>query len=115
MTVSITLPRGDGAVSFDAIVASSLRERTRGLLGRPPLRDGQALILPRTHQIHTVGMRYAIGVVFCDERWVVVRVCRSMAPMRVTRWVVRARWAIEFPAGTVGSLQVGDRLVVSGL
>ena len=81
----------------------------RGLLGRP-LTEGQALVIPGAHQVHTFGMRFAIDVLFCDEDWVVRHRVARMAPRRITRWVGRARYAIEFPRGTVEDVRVGERL-----
>lgn len=114
MTVQITIARNGTIVARDAAVARSPADRARGLLGRPRLLDGQALIFPHARQIHTVGMRYRIDVVFCDSRWTVVRIVRSMRPMRVTRWVSAARFVIELPAGAADQIEIGDRLVLSG-
>ena len=45
----------------------TMLERMRGLLGRPPLRPGQALLIDDCNMVHTIGMRYAIDVVFVDR------------------------------------------------
>ena len=71
------------------------------MLDLPPLQKGQALVLEPAHQVHTFGLGYAIDVVFCDAEWVVTYLVRSLPPRRLTRPVVRARRAIEFPAGVV--------------
>ena len=112
MTLSISVPRREAEFAASASVATSLWQRMRGLLARPPLVEGQALILPQAHQIHTVGMRYPIDVVFCDREWNVIRLYRSMRPGRVTRWIGRARWALELPLGGAADIEVGDRLHV---
>ena len=103
-----------GALIADRVSwARSAAERSRGLLGRPALESGQALVLDRARQVHTFGMRYAIDVVFCDRDWKVVNVAREMKPMRVGRWVPRARYAIELPAGAA-QVEVGETLTVGG-
>jgi uncharacterized membrane protein (UPF0127 family) len=84
----------------------------RGLLGRR-LAAGQALVIPGARQVHTFGMRYAIDVLFCDDRSVVHHAVIRMAPRRITRWVGRARYAIELPGGTAENVRVGERLVFS--
>ena len=91
--------------------AASARERLRGLLKQPPLRQGEGLMLEPAPQIHTFGLGQPIDVVFCAADGVVEHVVRSMAPRRITRLVVGARCAIELPAGTVPSgLRPGARL-----
>lgn len=92
--------------------ARTAKERTRGLLGQPPLRSGQALVISsperslnpfsRMPSVHTFGMSYPIDVVFCGGDWLVRHVVHAMAPRRMTRVVFGARHVIEFPAGAIG-------------
>lgn len=95
--------------------ARTVRERTRGLLGREALQPGEALILEPAQSVHTFGMRYAIDVCFCDRSWVVLHVVRGMRPRRVSRWVPRARAAVEMRAGSMPSLRPGDQLSLEEL
>jgi uncharacterized membrane protein (UPF0127 family) len=57
-------------------------------------------------------MHHAIDVLFCDDRWIVHHTVVRMAPNRITRWVGRARYAIELPGGSVEDVRVGERLVL---
>ena len=82
----------------------------RGLLDAPPLGPGEALVIERARQVHTFGMRYPIDVCFCDRSWRVLHVVAAMRPRRVTRWVARARFAVEARAGELGDVGVGDQL-----
>ena len=75
--------------------ARTFVERARGLLASAP---GRVLVLERARQVHTFGMRYELDVIFCDASWNVLHVVRDMKPGRVTRWVRRARVAIELPS-----------------
>lgn len=61
-----------GRVLASAHVASSRRERRRGLLGHQGF-DG-ALVLPRCRWVHTMGMRFALDVAFLDEQNRVIKV-----------------------------------------
>lgn len=63
-------------------------------------------------QVHTFGMRYALDVCFCDRGWRVVHVRRSIPRGRVTRWVRRARFAVEMRAGALGDMRPGDQLSI---
>jgi uncharacterized membrane protein (UPF0127 family) len=96
--------------------ARSRSARRRGLVGRPCPALGEALVIDPARQVHTLGMRYAIDVVFCDERWIVVHVVRGLRPWRVTRWVRRARYAVELGAGGAGpDVRGGSRIAVEGV
>ena len=81
--------------------AETRRARIVGLLGREPLGGTEALVFAKTKQIHTFGMAYALDVVFCDADLKVLHVSRNVRPSRVTRWVIRAHYAIEMRAGSV--------------
>lgn len=63
-------------------------------------------------QVHTFGMGYPIDVCFCDRDWRVLHVVRSMRPRRMTRWVLRARVAIEMRAGELSGVRPGAQLSV---
>ena len=91
--------------------ARTVLERTRGLLGTDP--SAGPLLLERTRQVHTFGMRYPLDVIFCDRDWRVVHVVRDMKPGRMTRWVRRARVVIELPSqNRVIEVSIGDALRV---
>lgn len=96
-------------------VARGFSRRGRGLLGRPPLGPGEALVIDPARSVHTFGMRYSIDVCFCDAGWVVVRVVPDMRPRRVTRWVRRARFVVEMAAGSMPPLRPGDQLSLEEL
>jgi hypothetical protein len=82
------------------------------LLRGDPLRPGEALVIEPARQLHTFGMRYALDVFFCDRGWRVLYVRRGVRPGRVTRWVRRARFAVEMRGGALGDLQPGDQLSI---
>ncbi len=101
-------------LAHDVRRAKSFRERTRGLIGRPPLRPGEALLLERAPQVHTFGVRYPIDVVFCDKELRVKHITRRMMPRRLGRWVFGAYYAIELAGGSIDeSLRPGDQLSLS--
>jgi len=102
----------DGEVLAALEVATTRRDRRRGLLGRDGV-DG-ALLLERTRTIHTIGMRFAIDVAYCRRGpgGLIVLDVRSMVPGRLgwPRW--RARCVIEAEAGAFErwGMTVGDVL-----
>lgn len=78
--------------------ARSFRQRLRGLLGRAPPTPGCVLWLQPCRVVHTVGMRYAIDVIFLDDNHRVLRVAAQVRPLRVAG-CLRARSVLEMAAG----------------
>jgi len=105
----------DGVVLAAAEVASSRRDRRRGLLGRDGI-DG-ALLLDPARAIHTVGMRFPIDVAYCKRVGDDIEVLqvRAMPPWRVGAPRLRARCVIEAEQGAFArwSLAPGDVLRIS--
>jgi uncharacterized protein YjbJ (UPF0337 family)/uncharacterized membrane protein (UPF0127 family) len=64
-------------------------------------RAGTGLLIPGCRSVHTVGMRFALDLVFVDEAGEPVRVERSVGPCRVV--VCRhAAGVLELPVGVYG-------------
>jgi uncharacterized membrane protein (UPF0127 family) len=102
------------------IVASSIETafdsptRNKGLLGRPGLADGHALILAPCSSIHTFFMQFAIDVAFVDRNGVVLRVRKVLGPWRL-QIALRAFAVIEFASGNLdrSDTRTGDRLYLA--
>jgi uncharacterized protein len=103
----------NGEVIAPVEVATSTRDRTRGLLGRDGLEG--ALLLSPASSVHTLGMRFPIDVAFCDARMRVL-VTVSMRPNRVGLPRPRSRHVVEAEAGRFArwGLRKGDQLDVRG-
>ena len=99
----------DGDVLAAAEVATSFSSRLRGLLGRDGL-DG-ALVLRPARSVHTLGMRFAIDVAFCDRELRVLSTC-TMRPHRMGAPRRKAKVVIEAEAGAFDRwrLRPGDQL-----
>ncbi len=86
-------------------------ERMRGLLGRPPLAPGQGLLIDPCPSVHTLGMCYAIDIVFLDAQYQVLRQLPNLVPLR---WAgcTGARATLEMAPGTLAALglSIGDSL-----
>ena len=80
------------------LTARSARARLLGLALLDDLPAHLALRIPRCRSVHTLGMRFAIDVLFLDGRGAVVRVARAVPPGRLV--LCRgAREALEARAG----------------
>jgi uncharacterized protein len=112
VAVRISVAQTGAVLAERARWARTGKERRRGLLGLDSFPPGEALIIEKAPQVHTLGMAFPIDVVFADRSWKVRHVIRSMRPGRLSRFV-RARYAVELPAGTVDeSLTRGSQLVI---
>ena len=70
--------------------------RTRGLLGRQSLAEGEGLWIVPCEAVHTFGMQFAIDLVFLDRRNVVRKVRSSVPPWRLSG-CLRARSVSSSP------------------
>jgi uncharacterized protein len=107
---------GACAHELDVMLASTMWTRMRGLLGRPALQSGQAMLIRSCNLIHTVGMRYPIDVVFLRRDGMVVKVAAAVLPRRM-RGSLRAQCVLELAAGEAERCAIapGLSLPIAGL
>lgn len=97
--MEIALEHMDGRVACErCFVADTPLTRLRGLLGRPPLGEGEGLMLRPAAAIHTWFMRSAIDAVFLDRDLTVVHVAPHVKPWRFAARR-RSRAVLELAAG----------------
>ncbi len=86
-----------------ADLADSFLARARGLLGRSDLAPGEGLVIRPCNAVHTLGMAFAIDVVYLDAASRVLRVVGNLRPWRLGPVVRGSRVVVELPAGTVAA------------
>ena len=93
-------------------IADTGLTRIVGLLGERELLPGDGLLILPSQGVHTVGMRFAIDVVFLDDDWNVIAIKRDMRPFRMTRVFWKAAAVLELRSGSLdsSSTSVGDTL-----
>ena len=103
----------DGEVLASLEVATSWRDRRKGLMGRNGVEG--ALLLRPCASVHTARMRFDLDVAFCDED------LKVLETVRMRRWRLgmprrRARSVLEAEAGAFERwrLRPGDQLEVKG-
>ncbi|HEY4279825.1 MAG TPA: DUF192 domain-containing protein [Conexibacter sp.] len=83
---------------LDVRLAATPLARLRGLAALDAAAcEGCALLLPRTRSIHTVGMRFALDLIWLDGDGEVVGIDRAVCPGRV-RGCRAAHAVLELPA-----------------
>lgn len=98
----------------DLYVASTLFQRTKGLLGHAQLRSDEMLWILRCNSIHTFFMRFAIDCVFLNKQMLVCAIKSNVAPWRLIVPIFKASSVIEMKSGKALELKIelGDQLHV---
>jgi hypothetical protein len=114
MVVSLMNERTRQPVATSVEIAATRTSRRRGLLGRDRLDEASAMLLAPCTAVHTVGMRFAIDVVFVDRQGYAVKVVRNLRPWRIAL-AAGGRAVIEMAAGSLrwGQVLLGDRLYLA--
>jgi uncharacterized membrane protein (UPF0127 family) len=79
-------------------VAGDRRSRRRGLAHLDALPAGHALLLERCRSVHTLGMRFALDLLWLDGSGALVRLDQAVAPQAL-RTCLRAWAVVEAAAG----------------
>lgn len=89
--------------------AAGAWERMRGLLGRPRLGDGEALLLEPCRSVHCLGMRYALDLVYVDRRGRVCKLVYGLKPWRFSA-SLEAHATLELAEGALAAtgIKLGD-------
>lgn len=104
-------------VAMHATVADGYFSRLVGLLGttRRWARPGKGLWIVPSHGVHTIGMLYALDLIFLDRNHRVVDVVENIRPFRISKVSFKTDSVLELPVQTVcrTETQVGDQLEIS--
>jgi uncharacterized membrane protein (UPF0127 family) len=93
-------------VAFHARVADSFVLRARGLLGRPAPVLGDGLLITPCRSIHTIGMNYAIDVLFLTKDGVIAKIIPALKPWRAAWGPRGATDVLELVAGAADVLDL---------
>lgn len=104
-------------IATHARVADGYFSRLVGLLGttRRWAHAGTGLWIVPSHGVHTIGMLYALDLVFLDRNLVVVDVEEHVRPFRISKVSFKSNSVLELPVHTVfrTETRVGDQLEIS--
>ena len=89
--------------------ATSVYERVRGLLGRPPLKENEGLLINHCSSIHTVGMHYPIDTIFITKDWRIKKIFHNVKPWRFAM-SFNAGMVLEIVAGTARRLELNENM-----
>jgi uncharacterized membrane protein (UPF0127 family) len=98
-------------------VADTHWTRLRGLLGvsANDFRNGYGLWIVPCHGVHTIGMGFAIDVVYLDRSMTVIDIQPGLRPWRFAPVRMEATSVLELPCRTAAEsgTVVGDRIEIS--
>ena len=103
-------------VADKVFAAKSFWERTRGLIGTPPLKAGEGLLLPGCMGIHMFGMSYPLDVIYLDRNNEVIAVLEHIKPNTFGPVKLSSCTVLEFAVGTIrrSKTQIGDQIAING-
>jgi uncharacterized protein len=97
-----------------ARVADKFFSRLRGLLWSKPLQVSEGLLIVPCNSVHTIGMQYAIDIVFLSPDFQIVHIATYCQPSKFFRHK-NAKYTLELLAGqsSVHDFRVGSQLRLS--
>lgn len=100
-------------LSLKTTAADTHLARLAGLLGKRRLRPDEGLWLRPSQGIHTIGLLFAIDVVYLDKDQRVIHLIEHLGPFRVAPVRMRCESVLELPVRTIfeSQTQVGDQLL----
>ena len=95
---------GGQIIAERTAIASSLLQRTVGLIALSRLETQHALIIPNCRMVHTCFLKFEIDLIFYDKEFQVVALREKLRPWRSSAFVQRAAGVIELPGGSIANL-----------
>lgn len=94
-----------------ADIADTSKKRKTGLLKHTGLEPGEGLWITPCEAVHTIGMKFAIDVLFLDKKRRVLKVRHAMPHWRMAASLF-AHSVLELPSGTAAATETvrGDQL-----
>ena len=88
--------------------------RLRGLLGKLRLHPEDGIWLAPSRGIHTVGMLFAVDLIYLDANCQVIHLVEYLRGFRLAALKIHASSVLELPPHTIYSsqTQAGDQLVI---
>ena len=113
-TYSVFNETRESFVSLAVTPADTHLARLRGLVGRLRLRADEGIWVLPSQGVHTIGVLFAIDLIYLDAANRVVHVIESFGSGRIGPLHLRCASVLELPVRTIYSseTQVGDSLLI---
>lgn len=99
---------------IEARIADNFLSRLRGLLWTKPLLPSEGLLILPGNSIHTIGVQYAIDVVFLSPDFQIVDIATYCQPSKIFRYE-DSKYTLALLAGhaSLHDFKVGSQLRLS--
>jgi uncharacterized membrane protein (UPF0127 family) len=94
--------------------ADTMAKRLKGLLGKVSLRLDDGVWLVPSRGIHTIGMLFAIDVIYLNAANRVIHLVENLRPFRISPIRIRCASVLELKLRSICSsnTQIGDELLI---
>jgi len=101
-------------LALDVMSADTHLSRLKGLLGTLRLKSDEGIWIIPSQGIHTVGLRFAIDLIYLDEDYRVIETVESLGKFRIGPIRMKSASVLELPTRTIyaSQTQVGDELLI---
>lgn len=101
-------------LSLSVVAADTHLKRLRGLVGRLRLKSDEGIWVIPSQGIHTIGVLFAIDLVYLDAQHHVIQLAESFGTFRIGPIRRHCASVLELPTRTIYSSQtaVGDELLI---
>ncbi|MFL6416621.1 MAG: DUF192 domain-containing protein [Bryobacteraceae bacterium] len=101
-------------ISLNVDVADTHLTRLRGLLGRIRLRSDEGIWVVPSYGVHTIGVPFAVDLIYLDDRYRVIHLVESLGGFRVGPMRLDCISVLELSSHTIYSsqTQLGDELLI---
>ncbi len=109
----ILIKDGNNTVLLDnVLLAESLLERMRGLLGRKSLPADTGMLIRPCGSIHMWGMCFPIDAAFLDSNLTVLKIVRNLKPWQLAFAPKKTACVLETAGGVLTPINAGDQLII---
>jgi len=91
------------------IIADSLGARTKGLLGKMRMEDGQGLLIKPCSSIHMFFMKFPIDVLFLAKDGRVIKIVKGLKPWRLSGCLFGCHMVLELKERALGMNEDFDK------
>lgn len=96
----------DTLIADRVCIADSFISRLVGLLGRSSLEQNEGLLIKKCKQVHCIGMRFTIDVLFLSDSGEIISIKHNMSPGSLSKYFFQSSSVLELPSGAAEKFNI---------
>jgi uncharacterized membrane protein (UPF0127 family) len=94
--------------------ADTMLRRLKGALGKLAMQPNDGLWVTPSHGIHTIGMLFAIDLIYLDSSFRVIHLVEHLGPFRIAPFKMKCASVLELRSRTIyaSNTTIGDELLI---